>query len=401
VYGGDAVTQKTMTRGLYAATGASESDDAFEAGRSAAEQAVSKLAGKTPGLVVVYVSVRYDLSTLLAGVRSITGDIPLVGASSSGHFHGAELIEPSRGVAVLVLTAGRYQFGVASVGDLAADGVAAGERLARAAREAAGPRSPYATVILFSDGLAVEQQELVVGIHKVAGAAVPVVGGAAADDRRLTETFVLHGDRALTNAAAAVWIGSDRPMPVTVGHGWHAISMPMLVTKVDGQIVHEIAGRPARDVFEEYFRSGYVEAVDPIRHSGYYSTHAFGLIEPDGSYLIRSVFLGPDGLVRTLGLLPVYSAIQIVECDEDSLLDMSQRVVARTMDGREPEISVLLVFSCVARLDVLAERGAEEASRLQEAAGEVPIFGIYTYGEFARTTSVAGYHNCTVAAIAL
>jgi hypothetical protein len=395
------VDLQMMTEQLHAASGASESDDAVEAGRTAAEQAMSKLDGRTPALVLVYPSVRYDLTKLLAAVRSVTGDTPLAGASSCGHFCGAELIEPARGVAVLVLTAGRYQFGVASVGRLGADGAAAGERLARTARDAAGPRTPYATVLLFSDGLAVEQQELVVGIHKVTGAAVPIVGGAAADDRRLRETFVLHEGSALTDGAVAVWIGSSHPVPITVGHGWHPVSLPMLVTKVDGQVVHEIAGRPARDVFEEYFRNGYVEATDPIRDSGYYSTHAFGLIEPDGSHLIRSVFLGQDGQVRTLAPLPVYSAIQIVECDEDSLLDMSERVVQRAVSGREQDMSVLLVFSCVARLDVLAERGAEEAGRLQAGAGTVPIFGIYTYGEFARTTSVAGYHNCTVAAVGL
>jgi hypothetical protein len=78
---------------------------------------------------------------------------------------------------------------------------------------------------------------------------------------------------------------------------------------------------------------------------------------------------------------------------------MSEDVAARAVNGRDA--SVLLVFSCIARLDILQERGAEEATRLQAAAGSVPIFGVYTYGEFARTTSVAGYHNSTVAAVAL
>ena len=401
MYGGDTVTQQAMTQRVYAATGASEADDAVEAGRAAAEQAISKLQGRTAALVIVYVSVRYDLAKLVPAVRSVTGDAPLVGASSSGHFHGANLVEPDRGVAVLVMTGGRYRFGVASVGELNADGVVAGEQLARAARDAAGPRAPCATVLLFSDGLAVEQQELVVGIHKVTGAAVPVVGGAAGDDRRLTRTFVLHNDSALTDAAVAVWIGSDEPVPVAIGQGWHTVSVPMLVTKVDGAIVHEIAGRPARDVFEEYFPGGDVEAIDPIRDGANYTTHAFGLIQPDGSYLIRSVFLGQDGLVHTLAPLPVYSALQIVECDEDSLLETSQRVAEQATNGRTDDVSVMLVFSCIARLDVLAGRGPEEAGRLQAAAGPVPIFGIYTYGEFARTRSVAGYHNTTIAAIAL
>jgi hypothetical protein len=63
--------------------------------------------------------------------------------------------------------------------------------------------------------------------------------------------------------------------------------------------------------------------------------------------------------------------------------------------------SVLLMFSCIARIDLLAERAGEEAVRLHKAAGPVSTFGFYTYGEFARSTGVAGYHNATLTAIAL
>jgi hypothetical protein len=109
--------------------------------------------------------------------------------------------------------------------------------------------------------------------------------------------------------------------------------------------------------------------------------------------------MGGDGMIRTFAPLPVYSAVQIVACDEDDLLAVTDKVAQRSVAERDA--SVLVVFSCVARLDVLQDRGGEEATRLQAAAGTVPVFGIYTYGEFARTTSVAGYHNATVAAIAL
>jgi len=73
--------------------------------------------------------------------------------------------------------------------------------------------------------------------------------------------------------------------------------------------------------------------------------------------------------------------------------------VSAAVDGADP--AVVLVFDCVARLDILGERGPEEARRLQRAAGTAPVFGFYTYGEFARTTGVAGYHNASIAAMAL
>jgi hypothetical protein len=384
---------------LRAGSGSSDARDEVEAGTAAATRAMAALDGQTPALIIVYATVRYDLPALIAAVRSVTGDTPLVGETSAGHFHDGRLTEPGTGVAVMAMTAGPYRFGFSVAEHLSTGGEATGIELARAARADLGPNRPaYATVMIFVDGLASEQQALVNGIHRVAGASVPIVGGAAGDDRQLRRTYVFAGDRVLTDAAVAIWIGADRPLPVTVGHGWRPLGLPLLVTKTDGQVVHEIAGRPARAVFEEDIRKGDVDDLDSIRPGGYYSTHAFGLIEPDGSHLIRGVFMG-DGLIHTFAPLPVYSAIQIMGSGPDEILAMSEDVAGRALAGRDA--SVLLVFSCIARLDILQERGAEEAARIQESAGPVPVFGVYTYGEFARTSSVAGYHNATVTAIAL
>jgi hypothetical protein len=226
------------------------------------------------------------------------------------------------------------------------------------------------------------------------------VGGAAAADRQLTATYVFHDGRVLHDGAVAVWIGSARPLTVAHAHGWQTHGLPLLVTKVDGTRVHEIAGRPAQDVVRENFRYDDPEQeITTDRAPGYHSAHAFGLLEPDGTQLIRGAYFDDDGMVHTFTPLPLYSAVQVVSSGPDELLGISGQIAAEALAGIDA--SVLLAFSCVARLDILRERGAEEPARLQAAAGAVPTFGFFTYGEFARTTSVAGYHNATVAALAL
>jgi hypothetical protein len=234
----------------------------------------------------------------------------------------------------------------------------------------------------------------------VAGASVPVAGGAAGDDRRLVETFVFHDGTVLADGAVGVWIDSPHPLDVVVAHGWRPVSLPLLVTRAEGTAIHEIAGRPALDVFRDAFPEGdIVRALCYAPVDGWPRSHALGLIEPDGTQLIRGVFLDDAGVLRTFTPLPPYSAVQIVTCTPDDLLAVSGGIATKALAGRQA--GALLVFSCVARLDILRDRGGEEARRLQDAAGAVPTIGYLTYGEFARTTSVAGYHNATVAAIAL
>ena len=359
---------------------------------------MAQLDSVPPALVIVYACVSYDLPQLIAGLRGVTGATPLVGASSSGQFHDGG-VTIGRGVSVLVLAGGEYRFGVASGRGLAADAFALGCDLARAAREAVGADRPeHAALLLFSDGgYHGDPQAMLSGIYRVTGAAVPVVGGSASDGGVLTGTFVFHDDEVLTDGAVAVWIGSTRPLKVACAHGWRANGLPMMVTQVEGQIVTEIGGRPAAEVFRENF------SMDtPDRgtvHTEVNATHAFGLVEPDGTEVVRGAFIDPEGVLRTWVPLPAYSAVRVVSCRPDDLLEATEQVVAQALGEREA--GVLLAFGCTARMEILGDRRDEEAKRLQAAAGAVPTFGFYTYGEFARTTNVAGYHNAAITAIAL
>ncbi len=394
-----------MTR-LRAGSATSRLDDAAAAGTAAATGAMAGLEGTPAGLVVVYTSMRYDLTALLAAIRAVTGDVPLVGATSSGHFSDGEFLPSGTGVEVLVLGAGPYTFGVASVTGLSGGTGAAGRELARAARDAAGtPRPPYGALLVLADGLSSDMQDLLTGIHRITGAAVPVVGGAAGADHTLTVTHVFHDDAILADGAVAVWIGADRPLRVAVGHGWEALGLPQLITGVDGHVVTEIAGRPALDVIREHAPGDATGSRpagpgEPAWDPGSHWMYSLGLVEPDGTRFIRFATLQDDGTLTTRTPMPAYGAVQIMTATRDALLDATRTVVDGALDGAG-EPTVLLTFSCVARLDMLGDRSAEEPARLHKAAGPVATFGFYTYGEFARTAGVAGYHNATIAALAL
>ena len=127
-------------RAIAAGVGSSTAPAALAAGREAAGQALAGLGGHAPALVIVYASVMYDLPALLAAIRAVTGDAPLVGATTSGHFHEGEFVAPGTGVEVLALTSGPYRFGVAAREGLAAGNPEdLGRRLVTAARAAAAP----------------------------------------------------------------------------------------------------------------------------------------------------------------------------------------------------------------------------------------------------------------------
>ncbi|NTV45310.1 MAG: hypothetical protein HGB11_02010 [Chlorobiales bacterium] len=376
-------------------------NDAFEAGREAATAAIAGLAGKTPALIIVFTTPRYDLPALIKGIRSITGSTLLVGATSSGQIMQGQHLGFGGGVSVLALTAGSYRFGVASAPNVKGNLDQVGQLIARESRKKAGT-SPYAAVMLFVDALAGNLQQLVQGVYRITGPKVAITGGAASDELKFERTFVFHDDAVIEGGALALWIASEHPLHVVTEHGWEPIGIPMLVTKAEGTEIIELDGRPAAIAYEEQlgFTPGQLSIED---FWGTSIRHPFGLLQPDGKNIIRVARSKTEsGSLRIQGCVPATgSAIQVMSSSTEALLDVANQVASEALLTSHTETGVLLIFSCAARAVIFGPRTIEESQRLQAVAGETPTFGFYCCGEFARTAGVLGTHNATLTALAL
>ena len=385
---------------VRAGTGMSGARDSALAGREAASAAVSALAGEPPAVVLVFTTPRYDLPMLLAGIRSVTGTALLIGATGSGEIVRENYMGFGAGVGVLALTAGPYRFGLASADHIRGDMDRAGRDIARASRDAAGPGS-HAAVLLLADSMLGDLQQLVHGVYRITGPKVALFGGAAGDEQKFVRTFVFHNDRVIEEGAAALWIAGERPFHVAMGHGWETIGTPMLVTRAEGTEILDIGGRPAAVVYEEQLGL----APGELSAENFWGTsihHPFGLLQSDGSMIIRMARSKTErGTLMIQGCVPPSgSAVQVMTGTADTLMEIVEKV-ARTALAAHPEAGVLLVFSCAARAKLFGDRTPEEPRRLQAAAGNVPVFGIYCCGEFARTAGVLATHNATLTMLAL
>lgn len=358
------------------------------------------LAGERPALVLVFATPRYDLSMLLAAVRSVTGDAPLVGATGSGEIVMGEYLGFGEGVAVLAMTAGEYRFGVASAGHIRGDLDRAGQTLTHASQQAAGS-SPHAAVLLLIDSMAGDLQEFVRGVYRVAGPRVAMVGAGAGDEQKFVRTLVFHDDAVIDEGAVVIWIASQHPLHVITRHGWRPIGIPLIVTRAQGTEIIELNGRPAADVYAEQIGLGPGQ-LSPEQYWAKAIHHPFGLIQSDGSTVIRVPRAKtPQGALTIHGCVPATgTAVQVMEGSADSLMAISGPVVAESL-GATPQAKVVLTFSCAARAKIFGARVAEEARLMQAAAGDRCAFGFYCCAEFARTAGVLGTHNATLTTLAL
>ncbi|TVP43325.1 MAG: hypothetical protein EA345_17185 [Halomonas sp.] len=375
--------------------GNSALNDSAEATRDAVSQAV---AGRQPKLVLLFCSSSYDIATI---ARTAQADIPdntvIAGCSTSGEICGREARQNS----LVAIALGGEGFTVRSnVGYHHA-----GPRLAgrEAAQGLLAIESPYKVLMLLSDGLVGLRTELVRGAYGVAGAAVPLIGGCAADDMKLEKTFQIHGGEVLSEAVVGIAIGSNAPMAIGKGHGCQRISEPVVVTESDGTWIYRLNDEPALD----YFLNA-VKAPAEAYHSHEAMPHAglenmLGLLRSGGEEIRATV--GADYEKRSLlcGDVPKGTLVSIMHSSYDSILVGTHQACqdARLALGDHEPLGVI-AFDCAARFSLLGETGRKsEMSIIADAFPQAVLGGWYTYGEFARVKGSRGFHNATLALLVL
>jgi len=377
--------------------GVGESAESASA-RAGAEAAARALGGRTDAcLLVVFASSGHDLHALLAGIDA--GDVPLVGCSTAGEIASNGPKDQS----VVVTALGGFAVCTSVARDVS-------PRLREAGAEVAGclhnlPDRPHQTLLLLTDGLAGDQQDIVRGAYDVAGSVIPLVGGCAGDDLAMSQTHQLYNGEVLENAVVAAAIGSDAPIGIGVHHGWRRVGEPVLVTRSEGNRVLELDDRPALDVYLERLQAPAEARTDPAVFTRFALTHPLGLGRRSGEDHVRWVSEA-DFATRALGgvaEVPQGAIAWFMEGDAESVLhaaDTACGTALQALDG-EPPLGVL-AFDCIARRGVLGEDGiAQEIDRISECCGGSPVAGFYTYGEIARTRGISGFHNQTLVVLAL
>ena len=385
-------------RSRWLQVGHSDDTDAATAGRSAAADA---LAGSDPKLLIVFCSDSYDLAALLGGIADAAPDVPLVGCSTAGEIATAG--PGDRGVVVIALGGPGFSVATRAARDASEHLREAGAWVAQAAREVAG--CDHRVLLLLSDGLAGDQQEVVRGAYGVVGAEVPLVGGCAGDDLKMARTFQLHDGRLLSDAVVAAAIGSDAPLGIGVRHGWRRVGEPMVATRSAGNRVFLLDDEPALDVYLDRLDAPPEARTDAAAFTRFALTHPLGLARRRGEEHVR--FVGDaDFAERSLGLIaevPQGGLAWFMEGDDLSVLAATDGAcddALAQLGGAAP--LGIVAFDCIARRGVLGDAGiATEVARIAANAGGAPVAGFYTYGEIARTRGVSGFHNQTLVVLAV
>ncbi|MGB9792748.1 MAG: FIST signal transduction protein [Thermacetogeniaceae bacterium] len=370
---------------MQVGVGLSSADDAETAGQLAAEQAVQH-SGR-PVFSIVFSTEGYDPEAVLSGVKKAVGDSKILGASMPGIIAGFRLFEKGVGVCAI---AGRGIDAITHLmRSLSESPYKNGAELGRALAEKGG-KSP-GTLLLIPDGSVANISSLLRGLHGALGRGFDYLGGGSGSNLSPRPSYQYTEEGVASGAVAAALIRGVS-FRTALGHGWQPGEEPVMVTRSEGRIVHELDGIPA---FERY--SALVKGVPREGFPRWAMRYPLGLPACGGDFLIRDPLdVLEDGSILFATEVPANTIAVVMSCDAESLAAAAERVAQQALQ-QNPAPKLVLVCDCVSRYLLLGSSFQRELEALaRNTPGGVPVFGALTFGEISSISGPPLFYNKTL-----
>ena len=245
------------------------------------------------------------------------------------------------------------------------------------------PRDGLRHLLVLSDGLHVNGSKLVEGLESGLPSGVTVTGGLSGDGERFEQTLVVSDGLPESGTIGAVGFYGER-LKIGFGSlgGWDPFGPERRITRSTANVLYELDGRLALDLYKEYL-----------------GEHAEGLPSTGRLFpLSLRTQEGETGVVRTIisiderensltfaGNVPEGAYARLMMANLDRLVDgsMGAATISQNAIGERPaELAILI--SCVGRKLVLKQRIEEEVEGVRDVLGDsTPLTGFYSYGEIS------------------
>jgi len=346
-------------------------------------------------LVIVFGGARFRTEN--APIQDLLRTYPrsqILGCSTAGEIHGPALLDDSLTVAVTRFDRVGCIAAMANVSG-AEGSFAAGQELTQLLT-----REDLRAILVLSDGLNVNGSELVRGLNTDIPQSVIVTGGLAADGDRFQRTWVLDRSGIESGRVCAVGLYGEH---LRVGHGsrggWDIFGPERLVTRSVGNVLYELDGQPALELYKRYLG----ERASGLPATALLFPLALRASREDNKTLVRTV-LAVDEAHQSMtfaGDVPVGHLAQLMSANSERLIDGASRAAIHTL-RQAPSTSdsdiLSIAISCVGRRLVLGERTEEEIeAALRELPDRAKQIGFYSYGEISPYASGhCDLHNQTM-----
>lgn len=326
-------------------------------------------------------------------LKSMYPNAHIMGCSTSGEIAGAEVFDDT-----IVATAILFEKStIETVSETVKDNTEshkAGASIAEKLKKKSGLRH----IFLLSDGLNVNGSELVKGVIENVPSDVTVTGGLAGDGTNFSKTVAGLDEVPTSHKIAAVGFYGDG---INIGFGgvggWDPFGPERVVTRSKDNILYELDGQPALDLYKKYLG----EEAEKLPGSALFFPFSMRPAESSAKDTIIRTILNTDDNEKSVtcaGDIPEGSIVRLMKGNFEHLIDGAAKAAKLTGSNDDKDSCALLV-NCVGRKVVLGQEADSETEAIAKVLGKtVPTIGFYSYGEICHheVTKECLLHNQTM-----
>jgi hypothetical protein len=347
-----------------------------------------------PGLIFVFGStLLIKENHALAFFKEKFPDAIMIGGTSAGEISGVNVYDDTIVATLVEFDSTKIKFVSDEISN-AEESFEVGQKLVKRLIE-----DSLKHVFVISEGLTIDGSELVRGLREHLPSNVSVTGGLAGDGANFSETYVLDENGAAKNKLVSAIGFYGEKFQVAYGSlgGWDSFGVERLVTKSTNNVLYELDGKPALELYKSFLGE---HAVD-LPSSGLLFPLNLRL-EKDSEPVVRTI-LAVDEAKQSLtfaGDIPEGAYVRLMKANFDRLIEGAIGAAKSTISNpqnKNPALAILI--SCVGRKLVLKQIVEEEVEGVREILGsETLLTGFYSYGEISPFSANAKceLHNQTM-----
>ena len=348
-----------------------------------------------PTLAICFCDAMFDFRTLSEFL--VGKNIEIIGATTCGEITGGSVYEKSCSIMVMDMDKDSFEIYLENFDD---NEELTSEKVALKAKA----RFSNPAIITYASKLGVNGDRVVKGFKNILEKNTPIFGGLAGDNFRNEEFTVFHNDRYNSNGLLVLLIDNSKVKVEGKSYsGWKPLGKTHTATKAEGNVIFEIDGLPALDLFIEYFgieqsRSEYNRPLEQI--PGMYPIKV--LNEPNKEYMRSPLFYDKKNKSLTLaGEIKQGERIKFCPMPD---IDTVQDTVDffRSYSQSIPNVDAVLINSCAGRQMSFGPMMDKEVNEIYHLWNK-PTIGFMALGEIGNNSAEGecNFHNVTLSLVTL
>jgi hypothetical protein len=260
------------------------------------------------------------------------------------------------------------------------------------------PKKGLKFVFIVSDGSFTNGSKLAKGMNAAAQENLIITGVLCGDAARFETTVTSYNEKPREGKIVAIgFYGETLEVTFATNGGWIPFGPEREVTKSKGNILFELDGKPALDLYKTYLGEKSKELP------GAALLYPMKVKSTDGEKSIVRTILNineEENSMILAGDILEKSKVQLMMTNADSIVNAAEICATQAIELRKNKPELAILISCIGTKLVLDQRVEEEVEEVIEVVGkDTTICGFYAYGEIAPFNGEMNcqLHNQTIA----